>query len=1116
MNKKPTLSSIGVDELPSLGTRLPSAKEMSDWELERARAGRATAIEQYKQFIKESTGKDKKFWQKKLDDVLAKESALKQLNEPKPLAKRAELPEISESKTKEIPISKPKTQSKLEQIKQQERAPAPAVKETKPIASIEPTPVADYSKLKEYQIRREVGDTHEEAIKRVAEAAKATQPAVSSKAASKPDVIKTKSTEKKPESKPKQTKATEPVSKKQVSKTIEPITENKPAVKETPKIVEPTPIEAEAQAKAMRERFNQAPSDTAASTIKETTKVVEPTLAEAEAQAMAMRKKFAAPPVVEESKNVVNSIIPEGIGAESEVGRAVPKLVEKTAEEAVKPGLLKSILGKAKTFGSGVAKSLPYLAAATEAPQIVSDLSSGNTTDAAKHLSGAAGSFAGAELGAALGATLGPGGAVVGGIAGGYLGRPAVEEGFDYLKKNEQPQLNLIKYLGLPQSYLSDEKEQAKTEPLRRLEQLRDTAKTAEERGNLEQVIKRTKQRMAGVSDEDVLAGEEARQKELLSYKRPESVEQADRLVNDPNAIYSDFIGNVESNNNYNAVNKSSGAFGKYQILEKDIKGRDVHGKAVEQRYGMPFKEAMADPEKQEDYFNNVLLPQYKKDASELAKTPEAKEKGLDEFTLTGMMQLGKGNVINFLHDNVNNNIADQMYYFQGKADQYKRNLASEKADIGALKDKEIQWQEEGKYIPFKSAEAKMDTLRSGETTMTREEADALNQASKMRKQDDMQRSASFIPFKSAEDKMRTLEEQPVIQEKEPEVSSYAQKPDEIADIKEQQEVKPKSRLEAALELQRQYEMLAGISRGSERLGRGLAGAISRSGPSKMSEGEFEESLSRMGKTGVEGAKLLDEETLKQEESDPTSEKSMRARESLKSILGKDLPESLSYNDIKTLKFSDLSIKAGSAGAQQEKINTQRIDKLGKSLIAELQSRQQFGIDAKTLANVQNAEALLTGYKSLDDIPQAQVYEVARAVDRIVSQASPTISASKELTPETARSVLSKYISFASGQVTGAGVGEFLKNYRKLLQREKEQAQSRIKNVQTRIASPYLDLWERPEYKDRIKFIFEANGLDADSMFQTLEEKKQETLKDEKEQPTKPEIHSETGIELYD
>lgn len=595
----------------------------------------------------------------------------------------------------------------------------------------------------------------------------------------------------------------------------------------------------------------------------------------------------------------------------------------------------------------GAAKPLAVLSAAKDVYDVGTSLREGDYRQAAEQ----AGSALGGLGGGALGTLAGPAGTVGGSIAGSYAGGYAGGALYDALS-----------------NYVGDD------DPLRKLEALRDTAKTAEERGNLEQVIKRTKQRMASVSDEDVLAGEEARQKELLSYKRPESVEKQEQFLKDKDEQIADFIAGAESNHNYNAVNKSSGAVGKYQILEKDLKGNDVHGKAVEERYGMPFKEAMADPAKQEDYFRNVLLPHYKKMATIAAKNPRAQEMGLDEFTLTGMMQLGSGNVAAYLLGNANENISNQMEYFKRKADRYKKEIGAEQTDLAALKDREAQMQEEGKYIPFKSAQAKMDTLRSGETTMTREEADALNQASKMREQDDMQRSASFIPFKSAEDKMRTLEEQKAVQEKEPEAGGYVQQPDEVVSVKEQQAAKPKSRLEEALELQNRMEMLGSISRSSELLGRGIGSAITKMAPSKMSKGEFEETLSRMGKQGVEGAKLLDEETIKQEESDPTSNKSIRARESLSSVLGRDIPESMSYSDIKNLKLSDISLKTSAAESKSSAGETKLLTDAGKEIrkrsesvvkIMDLQKRAKDSLKSPNAAK--DIETLYGFIKSLDE-----------------------------------------------------------------------------------------------------------------------------------------------------
>lgn len=130
-----------------------------------------------------------------------------------------------------------------------------------------------------------------------------------------------------------------------------------------------------------------------------------------------------------------------------------------------------------------------------------------------------------------------------------------------------------------------------------------------------------------------------------------------------------------------------------------------------------------------------------------------------------------------------------------------------------------------------------------------------------------------------------------------------------VTPVQVQQERKlTRDRLEEALEQQRQLELMAGISRGSEMLGRGIAGAIAKIQPSKMSGGEFEETLSRLGKQGVEGAKLLRErdkaqfelDTLERKR-DPNSAESQMARDFFKK-LNIDIPEKASYEALE--KFS--------------------------------------------------------------------------------------------------------------------------------------------------------------------------------------------------------------------
>jgi hypothetical protein len=610
------------------------------------------------------------------------------------------------------------------------------------------------------------------------------------------------------------------------------------------------------------------------------------------------------------------------------------------SDAPVSKSKLAALLGK-------TAKPFAALSAAKDVYDVQSSLKEGDYRQAAEQ----AGSALGGIGGGALGSAAGPAGTLGGSVAGSYMGGKAAgalyDIGGDYLTDSEKGSLDVDSFLLMPQTVKKREQERKMNEDIRKVEGSRDAAKSS---------------------------------KELLSYKRPESVEKQEQFLKNKDDQLADFIASAESGRDYTAVNKKSGAFGKYQILEKDENGKDVHGKAVEKRYGMPFKEAMSDPAKQEEYFRNVLLPQYKKDAAKLVQHPMAKALGLDEFTLVGMLQLGKGHVKDVLDLKANDNIRKQFFYFRKKADQYKREIAAEQADLAGLKNKEAQWQEEGKYIPFKSAQAKMDTLRSGETTMTREDVDALNDISRMRQEDEMRKSGSYIPFKSTEDKMRTLDEQQAVadgkvsQAKLPEaaVTEQAKSLEVAAD-------KPKSRLEEALELQRQYEMLAAISRGSERLGRGLAGAISGVAPSKMSAGEFEEGLTRIGKQGVEGAKLLEEAQKEKDSADPSSEVSKKARNAYKkaySALGieVDIPDTLSADDIKITKFSDLAKSSDKQkGAETEK-ETKLLTDAGKEIrkrsesvvkIMDLQKRAKDALKSPNAAK--DIETLYGFIKSLDE-----------------------------------------------------------------------------------------------------------------------------------------------------
>jgi hypothetical protein len=192
------------------------------------------------------------------------------------------------------------------------------------------------------------------------------------------------------------------------------------------------------------------------------------------------------------------------------------------------------------------------------------------------------------------------------------------------------------------------------------------------------------------------------------------------------------------------------------------------------------------------------------------------------------------------------------------------------------------------------------------------------------------------------------------------------------------------------------------------------------------------------------------------------------------------------YNQLEARKarHEDLVLKLQELGLKKQELQqekqaretTKRFDELNKKLVSEIaSSRTTFGTDAKTLQGVQNVKALIEG-KDPNELDNREVYEVAKVLDRILSQGNPTISGSAKLTPDTARGLVSKYLEYFTNKRTGAGAGSFIERFSKTLDREEKQAINRI--MQTQLLSSYSDL----EQKDPGKWdlIMQQHNLPSD------------------------------------
>lgn len=273
-----------------------------------------------------------------------------------------------------------------------------------------------------------------------------------------------------------------------------------------------------------------------------------------------------------------------------------------------------------------------------------------------------------------------------------------------------------------------------------------------------------------------------------------------------------------------------------------------------------------------------------------------------------------------------------------------------------------------------------------------------------------------------------------------------------------------------------QFRLFDIISQGTERIGRGISGAMSG----------IKVEAAEMPKYGTELAENFERQfdaLTKKEADDPSSQYSTSIKSFAKPVLERmgvkpELIEGMSGTQIHKIlpQITDMyEAKVRSdymkgmvetKKEQKEEIEAnKRFAKMGNDIIAEkASSRSTFGTDSRTLAATQNIRALFEG-RDLNDLDNREVYEVAKSLDRVLSQTGATISGTEKLTPATARGFAAKAIEYVFNRRTGAGAESFLNQFEKNLNREEITAEKRIRGVQKRILAPYKDLMEKDPQK---------------------------------------------------
>lgn len=537
--------------------------------------------------------------------------------------------------------------------------------------------------------------------------------------------------------------------------------------------------------------------------------------------------------------------------------------LNKAVEETSEP-LFKSLL---KKHGSRV---LPWLSGLVEAPEIAELAKEGDVAGAGRKSAELVGTIAGGELGALAGLGVG---SIPLGLAGAYAGSKLAGSAYD--------EANIA--LGTQYGQKLQEEKQKLAEDLPYKKQLEWNPRTGTQEftGDTATYYK---------GKDFVPYRESDRPKSLISKILPDK---------DYNKNITDFISSTESGGEkdpYTAFNTNKSGermLGKYQL--KDT----FHKDEFERMYGIPFED-MVKPENyryQDDYFNKKVLPERLRDAERLA--PKAAERGIDKFVLAGILQLGAGNIEKYLNGEElpEENVKEIENYIQ-RGEKFKEKISGESLE---------KMQKEGSYLPFKSPQAKMDTL--------------LEQYYKGDKEIPIQYKS--LKPSDAEKKQSVESTEPIeptgeLLEKEAPERTVASEP---------------SRLEKALESRKMLELLGMATSASEKFAGGLAGALGRTPPVESYKSDLADKLSRLGLYGVQEAQLVSKEKEEKELQDPNSEKSKKLQDYLVNYMGmsRDQVKDLSYQDYKDFGVSSIYLKTKQTEAKAAGEESKKKEKLTDS-----------------------------------------------------------------------------------------------------------------------------------------------------------------------------------------
>lgn len=302
--------------------------------------------------------------------------------------------------------------------------------------------------------------------------------------------------------------------------------------------------------------------------------------------------------------------------------------------------------------------------------------------------------------------------------------------------------------------------------------------------------------------------------------------------------------------------------------------------------------------------------------------------------------------------------------------------------------------------------------------------------------------------------------------------------------------------LNDALKTSQMADLTSQLGKAGELIGTGITGTTGLK-PTQAVGTEAFNNIAKSGEKGVQNYQIMKDN----EKDDPNSPMSQMFRQYAKqfgvNVKGdftasqgeKLLPyvfKGFEANEARNAKHEDTAIKLlelqdNKDSKRQAKLDdtaTKRFDDLNKKLTSEIaSSRSAFGRGANT---VRSAEAIerLAGGTDPNNLDTRQITEIARNLDSMLSNGSPSISGMNKLIPNTAMGSAAKIEEWLLSKPRGAQQGEFVKRMLDTVTREKNLAREQLQRTQGSILGSYTDL--QKNYPDKFKDVLASHDIPDD------------------------------------